>query len=233
MKRKGFTLIELLVVIAIIAILAAILFPVFAKAREKARQTSCINNLKQVGLGLTQYAQDYDETMATCRGYNGINSYNNNAAEMIDWRIQIQPYIKNMQVYKCPSNSNNDTSGDNGYWGRSGGFAHHLAYPTVGDKNTNDGFSYEQGCKPVTLAQITQPSQMLNAIETSNQWNPDMAGWNSQDAFVGHSGLGDFLFNDGHAKAMKWKQVYNPYCMFRFDGAYQNGWENNIPAEGK
>jgi len=80
MKRHGFTLIELLVVIAIIAILAAILFPVFAKAREKARQSSCLSNLKQLGLACLSYAQDYDERWATyyhfaVTGYNdGISS---------------------------------------------------------------------------------------------------------------------------------------------------------------
>ncbi|MEN6404264.1 MAG: prepilin-type N-terminal cleavage/methylation domain-containing protein, partial [Armatimonadia bacterium] len=64
--KRGFTLIELLVVIAIIAILAAILFPVFAKAREKARQTSCLNNCKQLGTAIVQYCQDYDERMPKC-----------------------------------------------------------------------------------------------------------------------------------------------------------------------
>jgi prepilin-type N-terminal cleavage/methylation domain-containing protein len=70
--KRGFTLIELLVVIAIIAILAAILFPVFAKAREKARQTSCLSNCKQIALACLQYAQDYDETLAP-EGYGSIS----------------------------------------------------------------------------------------------------------------------------------------------------------------
>ncbi|MHB8997268.1 MAG: DUF1559 family PulG-like putative transporter [Armatimonadota bacterium] len=91
MRRRGFTLIELLVVIAIIAILAAILFPVFAKAREKARQSSCLSNVKQIGLGLLQYAQDYDEALMGARGPHG------------GWPQAIQPYIKNTQIYSCPS----------------------------------------------------------------------------------------------------------------------------------
>ncbi|MBU0610271.1 MAG: DUF1559 domain-containing protein [Armatimonadetes bacterium] len=96
MKRTGFTLIELLVVIAIIAILAAILFPVFAKAREKARQTSCASNLKQIILAAMQYAQDYDER--TMLGYAGSVLPNWN-----DPNGRIQPYIKNSQVMVCPS----------------------------------------------------------------------------------------------------------------------------------
>lgn len=91
--RRGFTLIELLVVIAIIAILAAILFPVFAKAREKARQTSCLSNLKQLGLALMQYTQDYDGDMP------GSWWNNNNPG----WFDAIQPYCKNLQVGRCPS----------------------------------------------------------------------------------------------------------------------------------
>jgi prepilin-type N-terminal cleavage/methylation domain-containing protein len=92
-SSKGFTLIELLVVIAIIAILAAILFPVFAQAREKARAISCLSNTKQVGLAIMQYVQDYDENYP-----NGVaGALPGNA-----WAGQTYPYMKNVQVYKCP-----------------------------------------------------------------------------------------------------------------------------------
>jgi len=91
MRRTGFTLIELLVVIAIIAILAAILFPVFARAREKARQASCQSNLKQVGLALVMYVQDYDERFPCVRQGPG------------GWAQITQSYVKNWQVYNCPS----------------------------------------------------------------------------------------------------------------------------------
>jgi prepilin-type N-terminal cleavage/methylation domain-containing protein/prepilin-type processing-associated H-X9-DG protein len=93
--RRGFTLIELLVVIAIIAILAAILFPVFAKAREKARQSSCLSNVKQETLGILQYAQDFDEGLPARSFYDGTN-YN-------PWYTVIQPYVKSTQVISCPS----------------------------------------------------------------------------------------------------------------------------------
>ena len=98
-NKKGFTLIELLVVIAIIAILAAILFPVFAQAREKARSISCLSNQKQLGLGLTMYAQDYDETFP-------IGGWNDTAASPSRygrWYADIAPYIKNTQIRNCPS----------------------------------------------------------------------------------------------------------------------------------
>lgn len=96
-NRKGFTLIELLVVIAIIAILAAILFPVFAKAREKARQTSCASNEKQLGLAMIQYCQDYDENWPGSTNYTGAVG-----TPPHGWAGQIYGYLKSTGVYKCP-----------------------------------------------------------------------------------------------------------------------------------
>jgi prepilin-type N-terminal cleavage/methylation domain-containing protein len=97
--RIAFTLIELLVVIAIIAILAAILFPVFAQAREKARQTMCLSNLKQCVTGATMYSQDYDELFLTIGMVNGRPSPGN----FVYWQALIQPYLKNRGVTLCPS----------------------------------------------------------------------------------------------------------------------------------
>lgn len=97
-STAAFTLIELLVVIAIIAILAAILFPVFAQAREKARQTSCLSNLKQIGLGTMMYVQDYDETYPM----NIYLGFEPTPCVHIS-QVAIMPYIKNMGVYTCPS----------------------------------------------------------------------------------------------------------------------------------
>jgi prepilin-type N-terminal cleavage/methylation domain-containing protein/prepilin-type processing-associated H-X9-DG protein len=93
-RNRAFTLIELLVVIAIIAILAAILFPVFARARENARRASCQSNLKQIGLGVLQYVQDYDEKYPLLYGASGTPSQGLGA---------IQPYVKSTQIFQCPS----------------------------------------------------------------------------------------------------------------------------------
>ena len=105
-NRRGFTLIELLVVIAIIALLAAILFPVFARARENARKSSCSNNLKQIGLGIAQYVQDYDETMPLGRAGQNINADGSLLADA-PWHAAVFPYVKSAQLFRCPSNSNN------------------------------------------------------------------------------------------------------------------------------
>lgn len=95
-RGSGFTLIELLVVIAIIAILAAILFPVFAQAREKARQTACLSNSKQITLGITMYTQDYDETMPLAFEINTSTA----------WPLRVNPYVKNWDMMFCPSGGN-------------------------------------------------------------------------------------------------------------------------------
>lgn len=113
LQRRAFTLIELLVVIAIIAILAAILFPVFATARAKARQSSCLSNIKQMSTGLLQYVQDYDEQYALCVP-DGVRASFTTPADrtatsplglarrMSYWSNSVQPYIKNWGVYTCP-----------------------------------------------------------------------------------------------------------------------------------
>ena len=106
-KGKGFTLIELLVVIAIIAILAAILFPVFARAREKARTASCLNNAKQLTLGIMMYVQDYDETYPA--------AYNYAPVAPTTWVNPVMPYIKNSQVMSCPSRKGGQDYGVNAH----------------------------------------------------------------------------------------------------------------------
>ncbi|MCW5934295.1 MAG: prepilin-type N-terminal cleavage/methylation domain-containing protein [Fimbriimonadia bacterium] len=119
MKRHGFTLIELLVVIAIIAILAAILFPVFAAAREKARQTTCVSNMKQILTSAVMYNQDYDEKFhRLLTGARVLNNNPNGPDQAIGAEDVLNPYVKNQGVWKCPSDSvpRDDCTGPQGTW---------------------------------------------------------------------------------------------------------------------
>ncbi|MBI5833531.1 MAG: DUF1559 domain-containing protein [Armatimonadetes bacterium] len=145
--RRGFTLIELLVVIAIIAILAAILFPVFAKAREKARQSSCISNGKQLGIAILQYAQDYDEQL--CPPAVGVVD----TPTAYGWQDLVQPYIKSSQAFDCPSAAikmrYNAATGR--FWRRRGG---------VGAGATTDA------CSGAALPANTESSYGTNSFDT-------------------------------------------------------------------
>lgn len=105
-RANGFTLIELLIVIAIIALLAAILFPVFSRVRENARRTACLSNMKQLGLGMMQYAQDYDEKLPRGTYPNGAFTYG------VGWAGQIMPHVKSIQIFKCPNEKFKAPSGD-------------------------------------------------------------------------------------------------------------------------
>jgi prepilin-type N-terminal cleavage/methylation domain-containing protein/prepilin-type processing-associated H-X9-DG protein len=118
LHKNGFTLIELLVVIAIIAILASILFPVFARARENARRSSCQSNLKQIGLGLIQYAQDYDERIP--RATYGPDTGGSDATARYKWMDAIYPYVKSEQLFNCPSDPQ-EPGNDSSTWGGATG----------------------------------------------------------------------------------------------------------------
>ena len=166
-KREGFTLIELLVVIAIIAILAAILFPVFAKAREKARQANCQSNEKQIALALLMYAQDYDERFGNAGGYGS------QPGDAVPWPIAIQPYLKNAQVLRCPSNLR-ESDAPFTYWAyTSPTYPNYAALPSL---------AYQ------ALANITDPANKILALDSNHQAVPD---WNrAQFAKVCPSGTG-------------------------------------------
>ena len=216
---RGFTLIELLVVIAIIAILAAILFPVFARARENARRASCQSNLKQIGLGFLQYTQDYDEILPVVNGPN-------NAV----WGDFLQPYIKSTQIFTCPSHSSSNavfTPAPKGTFDRYGSYAINLTYyggnastpfPPVSDYTPG-----RQGA--VSLAALGKPAETIQIMDAGitdsnprpyvfwddNQTptisgNPRVLGGNISNnpgVIERHLETTGVLFADGHVKSQK------------------------------
>lgn len=149
-RRRGFTLIELLVVIAIIAILAAILFPVFARARENARRTSCQSNLKQIGLGLIQYSQDYDEILAPFAIGAGSIYTGSDGTTNQKWMDVIYPYVKSEQIFNCPSMPDINTRGYQLNGGtRYGSYAiNDVHFPLYGGTPSPACSGYLQGYAP-------------------------------------------------------------------------------------
>ena len=224
-KRRGFTLIELLVVIAIIAILAAILFPVFAKAREAARGTSCRSNLKQIGTALMMYTQDYDETYPNRRFGTAARPTGD---DVNSWRTVIQPYVKNNQLFTCPSNPSNQTISTDPTYKIS--YAANFNYgdqPRPGSPavfsvlgNGLFGNSLSPG---VSMAAVPAPSDLIAVVEIYRvpyvSFMIDIRGttdslvpqpYYERSLFTGHNGTSNYLFTDGHVKAMRPAQTYQP-----------------------
>ena len=227
LRRSAFTLVELLVVIAIIGILAAILFPVFARARENARRSSCQSNLKQIGLGLLQYLQDYDETMP--RSYFGTASGADKTTQTkTKWMDAIYPYVKSEQLFVCPSEPNaayryagnlaaGEETDEYGSYGQNG------AYSAPGDAFTPPRSS---GLYTIKLSQIADSSQTVWATDINGRQGPDrsygifwatappMIQTASDDPTIPggtrqldkiserHLGTANVLFCDGHVKAL-------------------------------
>jgi len=224
---QGFTLIELLVVIAIIAILAAILFPVFAKVREKARQTTCASNLRQIGLAIQQYSQDYD-TEFPDMGYDVAGNY-------YSFRAAIYPYVKSRQLYVCPSTPNQQTSDGGGYIpgtaNLSDDYACNQSYnePNVPTWGNFRGFCPSFGVQPLNDSTITAPSQFIAVSEMNNigdQYAYIITGggfWNA-GLYAGHTQHSNYLFVDGHVKALTPSQTVTPTNLWTYDNsAFLNG----------
>jgi prepilin-type N-terminal cleavage/methylation domain-containing protein/prepilin-type processing-associated H-X9-DG protein len=232
-RLEGFTLIELLVVIAIIAILAAILFPVFARARENARRTSCLSNLQQIGLGLIQYTQDYDEKI-TLSWYgpraDGLEDSNKTTGDY-KWMDAIYPYVKSEQLFVCPSDSINtlyhyyqNEAGSNYDFGS---YAMNVAYYSPDPSNPY------QSPFGKSLATIEDPSGTIYATEYYDSpsgstivapeiaWADVASQSDSSPIKVGtHNGIPSFgrvlarhldtvnvLFTDGHVKNQRVTQL--------------------------
>jgi prepilin-type N-terminal cleavage/methylation domain-containing protein/prepilin-type processing-associated H-X9-DG protein len=236
-RPAGFTLIELLVVIAIIAILAAILFPVFAKAREKARQTTCLSNTKQIGMALMQYEQDWDEANPGVwfgPASAGAWSRPSDATLYYKWMDAIFPYVKSEQVFNCPSDGVNkkyvfrNRDGSNGY----GSYAMSQAYFCAGDNYTGPASDYNQGPFIMRIPMIQAPSTTVWIVDggvpgiKDPSWKSYEFWWcdpneinstfptpkgtsprNFQNIVARHSDMVDVIYCDGHAKAVNLDQL--------------------------
>jgi prepilin-type N-terminal cleavage/methylation domain-containing protein/prepilin-type processing-associated H-X9-DG protein len=209
-ERRAFTLIELLVVIAIIAILAAILFPVFARARENARRASCQSNVKQISLGLMQYTQDYDEKFPGWYTDPNGNGFVINTSDK-GWTENIQPYLKSLQIYQCPSEPTTPPVIGNGT-----GFTDYFINSRVASTDPANGTA-QPTAGGASLAALQAPSLTVmigdgGAFNSENQ----MSNWPYDSADPGqyrrHLSGNNFAFCDGHVKwfrpeSIKWNNL--------------------------
>jgi len=233
-EKRGFTLIELLVVIAIISILAAILFPVFARARENARRASCMSNLKQIGLGFLMYSQDYDEKFP--RHILGYGNPPYGPENPVGWADALQPYIKSTQVYQCPSestapNSNPASWGYIDYYMNTQVAATNqaaLVAPSLtvlsGDNGSGIAYSYFDGCNvtgnaPDITCNNTTPYITMKNSATSGLFSRHLDGSN-------------FAFADGH---VKWEKgsILGGASVINGTSAVLNLYYTNATAGGK
>jgi len=212
-RRGGFTLIELLVVIAIIAILAAILFPVFAKAREKARTSSCSSNLKQIGVATLQYIQDYDERLP-------LGWYNSNGVSCTP-RTTTQAYIKSMQAFDCPS------SGQRPSYGYHTNLCNGRALASLVDTTLTivwcDAAAVDQSTMNLLPEEWKEESSGGNSVDwevrfprnptspyaADGGWTNTSQPWYPRRPMPRHMERGNFLFCDGHVKLLRVSEVIN------------------------
>ena len=226
--KKGFTLIELLVVIAIISIFASILFPVFARARENARRASCMNNLKQIGLAIMQYTQDYDERYPAAldgpaggpynthvtTGWPGAKFSINGSSHLVSWMDMIFPYVKSTQIFVCPSQPDSHTL-TGGLWDAS-----FYGYNSGISGYGNDRYGKPWGSRNMgnLLAEIQRPSETIMVMDYLSQYNDQVSAITFVNSAAGtntnvspHFSGTNIGFADGHAKWMKTSQIVGTY----------------------
>ena len=223
--KRAFTLIELLVVIAIIAILAAILFPVFARARESARRASCLSNLKQVGLGVMMYTQDYDEKYPRAIQKNervleidGIKDASFSGDRAWYWMKIIYPYIKSVQVFRCPSSSSEDVTQGNYGANRTvmGYYSDATQSLASVDSPASTYMIMDSGAYMIQASRAASSPNSYWYFPGTSQFVGDsasdlgMTGWRIHDFEVGrHFDGANMSFADGHAKWLKSQTVFN------------------------
>jgi prepilin-type N-terminal cleavage/methylation domain-containing protein/prepilin-type processing-associated H-X9-DG protein len=208
--RPGFTLVELLVVIAIIAILAAILFPVFAQARETARQSTCLSNVKQLGAGITMYEQDYDDrlffyasTSVPTQSRTGAVLPDSGSVNPVRWYNALLPYMKNTAILVCPSDELPSASKD-----------------YAGNTTILRSYIASRPAEGLSLAQLEDPAETIVVME---KWGKDLTGKAITDSWIEpfngdlnldpvtgrmaiagnrHNGILNAVFFDGHARGL-------------------------------
>ncbi len=212
-RKRGFTLIELLVVIAIIAILAAILFPAFAKARESARRSSCSSNLKQIGIGIMQYTQEYDEKYP-------LKFIDYGGGVYTVWDQTIQPYIKSADLFRCPSNPMGSLTSAPAQptLNLPAIPASYVANPRI-IADVTQGDDHNTTIPAISMAAVNAPTTRIMITEGNYPYGANAGrvqapnlNWSTiggsvdawyKELFAGHLGTINCLYADGHVKSMR------------------------------